>query len=172
MANFADGFTTEFSRDIEMTREGNLGDNFYNQLAENIRLFKGVRSTPSYRQEASISVDGDFGDWDNVTAYFRDTLNDQANRDAQGMGSNHYVNKTGRNDFKQIKVARDDENLYFYVETTNTISDPVSNFWMTSFFNTGSDKNWEGYDYALSRSERRRRKWCWSAAPAAIIGKG
>ena len=152
MANFADGFTTEFSRDIEMTREGNLGDNFYNQLAENIRLFKGVRSTPSYRQEASISVDGDFGDWDNVTAYFRDTLNDQANRDAQGMGSNYYVNKTGRNDFKQIKVARDDENLYFYVETTNTISDPVSNFWMTSFFNTGSDKNWEGYDYALSRS--------------------
>ena len=169
-ANFGDDFTTEFSREIEMTREGGLNDNFYNQLAENIRWFKGVRNAPDYGQEKSIAVDGDFSDWDDVASYYRDSLYDDAQRDAKGVANLHYTNDTGRNDFKQFKVCRDNENLYFYAETVEDISQAESKNWMTLFISTGQSAGWIGYDYVLNRSgigsdtttlERSADGWNW-----------
>lgn len=152
-ANFGDCFTTEFSRDIEMTREGNLGDNFYNQLVENVRLFKGVKNTYDYGQTATVTIDGNFSDWAEVNSYYRDSLNDKVDRDAKGIGKNHYTNKSGRNDFKQFKVARDSANVYFYIETMDDITEWQADNWMTLFLKTDeSADNWEGYNYVLGRA--------------------
>ena len=50
-----------------------------------------------------------------------------------------------------MKVARDSENLYFYVETVNDITENTGSNWMRLFIN--SDRNhetgWFGYDYRV-----------------------
>lgn len=148
-ANFVDGFSVEFSRDIEMTREGNLKDNFYNQLAENIRKYKGVRKAPDYKQIKTISA---MSDWDSVPAYYRDTLNDAANRDAAGVVSKlHYTNKSGRNDFIQLKVSRDDEKVYFYAECDDDIEGLGSEKFMRLYIKTSGVGGWEGFNYVINK---------------------
>ena len=148
-AQFCDGFTTEFSRDIEMTREGGLNDNFYNQLVENIRSYKGVRNNPDYTNRATIAK-GDFSGWENIPSYYRDTLYDAVNRNAQGIGNNYYLNETGINDIVLSKVARDDENVYFYVETEEDIKGFGSDHCMRLYIKTTGANGWNGYNYMIN----------------------
>jgi len=50
-AIFCDQFNLEFSRDVEMMK-GGYGDNYYMQMAGNIRRFKGIPSPSSTRAHA------------------------------------------------------------------------------------------------------------------------
>lgn len=150
-ANFVDGFTTEFSRDIEMTKEGELKDNFYNQLVENIRLFKGVRPAPDYTQKKTISFKNGMADWKSVSSYYRDTLNDNVMRDADGVAGLHYTNYTGRNDFVQCKMARDNERVYFYAECADKITGAYDGSWMRLYIKTTGVGGWEGYNYVINK---------------------
>ena len=178
MGTYADNFNTEFSRDIEMTREGGLGDNYYNQMVANIRRFKGVRTQPDYKNIATMEIDGNFGDWSSIPSYYKDDIGDPAKRDAAGIGrDNYYTNDTGRNDFKDIKVARDDKNVYFYVETEGDISPYTDKAWMNLFISTGYERNWEGYDFVLNRTgvrdgmttlERSQGGWNWKTVNSSI----
>ena len=148
-ANFVDAYTTEFSRDIEMTREGKLADNFYNQLVENIRLYKGVRKAPDYKQIKTISS---MADWESVAAYYRDDKNDAANRDADSVSPKyHYTNMTGRNDIVQAKVSRDDTSVYFYVECAEDIVGMADGKWMRLYVKTTGQGGWEGYNYVINK---------------------
>jgi len=72
-------------------------------------------------------------------------------------------------------VARDAENVYFYIETADPITDPTGLGWMTLLIDIDRDKStgWQGYDYAVSRKtptgrettlERSQREWSWSEA--------
>lgn len=79
VAWFVDSFNTEFSRDIEMTvsagyvydgksgkyLEEGYGDNYYCQLCENIRKYKGTGETEgvSYSPE-KIDINGGYEQWD------------------------------------------------------------------------------------------------------------
>ncbi len=149
-ANFADGFTSEFSRDIEMTREGDLGDNFFNQLAINIRRYKGVRNTPDFTNIKTINVN-DFSSWADVPSYYFDEINDKVTRNnVKGMGKNVYHNMSGRNDFESVKVARDNDNIYMLVNTVENISPYTDSKWMRLFLKTNGDKDWNGYQYAVN----------------------
>lgn len=171
---FCDAFTTEFSRDIEPTRDGGLNDNFYNQLVINIRKFKGTGKMTHKGQEKTITIDGNFDDWDSIELEYRDDMYDTSIRDAKGIGNNHYVNTSGRNDFKLSKVTYDKDNIYFYVETVEPITPYSDSFWMNLFIRVKGDKahnkSWEGFQYILSRGnvdkdytrlERSKGGWDW-----------
>ncbi len=150
---FFDQFCAEFSRDIEPTRDGGLGDNFYNQLIRNIRRFKGTGTAELCSGESSIVIDGNFDDWEPVQPEYRDDLYDAAHRDSPGIGKNvRYVNQTGRNDFKTLKVAYDAEFVYFYAETTEGISPYTDPSWMNLLIKMPDTlPNWEGYQYIINR---------------------
>lgn len=61
---FIDLFNEEFSRDIEPMRGGH-GDNYYYQLAANIRRYEGVRPIPTVVSK-SVVLDERFDDWKDV----------------------------------------------------------------------------------------------------------
>jgi hypothetical protein len=75
-------------------------------------------------------------------------------RDHDGFVGTHYQNFTGRNDIVSAKVARDDSNIYFFVECANEITEPAESGWMTLFIDTDRVKSngWEGYDFVVNRT--------------------
>ena len=87
--------------------KGGYTDNYYMQMAENIRRYKGVRPIPEVIGLHPIKIDGDFADWAGVEVEYRDTVGDTFHRDYDGYGGLHYTNNTGRNDIITSKVAVD-----------------------------------------------------------------
>jgi hypothetical protein len=148
---FVDEYTQEFSRDCEPMRGGH-GDNYYYQLADWIRRYKGVRERPKADGPCQIVVDGAFDDWKTVKPEFRDTIGDTSHRHHQGYGGQWYDNKTGRNDFVICKAAYDETNICFFAQTLNKITTRTDPHWMLLYID--SDQNaktgWEGYDYLIN----------------------
>lgn len=150
---FPDQFNDEYSRDIEPMR-GDFGDNYYYQLIANVRRFKGVAAPQPPSPPASIVVDGLFADWKNVLPGYRDHRGDTMHRNHPGYGKRTlYVNTSGRNDIVSAKVARDDENVYFLVETAAPITPGEKPQGMMLLVDVDRDKStgWQGYDYAINR---------------------
>lgn len=147
---FVDIFDTEYSRDIEPMK-GGYGDSYYYQMIDGIRRYKGVRQAPSAGAEQRIDFAKGFADWESVEQEFRDDIYDAYHRDHFGWGNvGHLTNSTGRNDIKRAKVARDADNIYFYVETEDTLTPRSGENWMELFIATDQDKpNWEGYHYRV-----------------------
>src|SRR5256885_9819410 len=114
---FVDEFAQEHSRDVEPMRGGHW-DNYYYQTVTYIRRFKGARPPPITSAEKSIDLHGPFAQWADVSPEYIDDAGDTAHRDHAGYNTQtHLANRSGRNDFLATKVARDKENLYFYVRT-------------------------------------------------------
>ncbi|HXG23085.1 MAG TPA: hypothetical protein VNJ09_00915, partial [Chthonomonadales bacterium] len=150
---FVDTFNQEYSRDIEPMKGGH-GDIYYYQMVSYIRRFKGVRKPPTPSPPKTIRLDGDFRQWDDVGPEFRDAIGDQAQRDHPGYNNfTRYANKTGRNDFVVMKVARDTENLYFYARTRDPITPFTDRHWMLLFIDVDGERKtgWEGYDFLVNR---------------------
>lgn len=150
---FVDAADVNNSRDIE-PMEGGFGDNYYMQLINGIRRFKGTQNRVYVGDKTTIDILGSFDQWNDtkITAKYTDYKNDTEDRNGTGWGSalNNYINKTGRNDFVSIKTCRDDDNIYFYAETAENITFEGGNP-MTLFIDSGngSSQNWEGYDFAV-----------------------
>jgi len=117
---FVDQFNREYSRDIEPVRGGHL-DNYYLQMVEGVRKYKGALPLPQFASKKTIEVDGDFTQWNDVTLVFNDWTGETNKRDFVGSGGTHYVNETGRNDLILSKATRDDSNFYFYLKTKEPI---------------------------------------------------
>ena len=153
---FVDEYTQEYSRDCEPMRGGH-GDNYYYQLANWVRKYKGVRERPLALGPSRIVIDGSFDDWKDVKPEFRDTLGDTIHRDHKGDGNLVYRNDTGRNDFVMCKCAYDATNLYFYVQTLAKITPWTDTNWMLLFLDT--DRNlatgWCGYDHVVNLAVAR-----------------
>ena len=144
----------EYSRDAEPSK-GQLQDNYYLQMVNNIRMFKGVSPTPVASQAKTIDVGGGFEQWSDVGPEFIGFKGGTEKRNSvnsQGFGTN-YVVETGRNDIVLSKVARDDQNIYFYVQTADKLTSYTDKNWMRLYIN--SDRTyktgWEGYDYIINR---------------------
>jgi len=150
---FVDLYNQEYSRDAEPMKDGHT-DNYYYQLIDNIRRYKGIDPPETPSAATTISIDGSFSDWSSVSPEFRDTIGDTAHRDCAGWGDLLYTDTTGRNDFVDLKVARDSNNLYFYAEAKEAITSNTDPNWMLLFID--SDQNnatgWEGYDYLVNFS--------------------
>ena len=148
---FVDAYNQEFNRDIEPMKGGHT-DNYYYQLVDAVRRYKGV-STLQTASSKTISINGDFTAWSDVSQEFRDTLGDTAHRDWEGWGGLHYTNTTGRNDFVTAKVTNDNENAYFYMETADSITPYTDQNWMMLYLDTDQDSTtgWNGYDFVVNR---------------------
>ena len=149
---FVDEYNEEFSRDIEPMKGGHT-DNYYYELAANIRRYKGVHAQQPTSLPQTIDLAGDFAQWRGVTPEYRDHTGDTAHRNSPGnYQAGPYVDATGRNDIVAAKVARDDRNLYFYVQTRKSMTSSNDNAWMLLYIDTdqNSSTGWMGYDFIVN----------------------
>ena len=150
---FVDQYNAEFNRTIQPMK-GGYTDNYYMQMAQNIRRYKGVRPIPENRGYQKMSIDGQFDKWKKIKIEYRDTKGDITHRDYKGYGGNHYINNSGRNDIVLSKVAVDKENVYFYVQTANPITSSTDPNWMLLLIDADNNYStgWYGYDYLINQS--------------------
>ena len=150
---FVDQYNAEFNRTIQPMK-GGYTDNYYMQMAQNIRRYKGVRAIPEHSGYEKVKIDGDFEDWNNVKIEYRDTKGDIIHRDYKGYGGKHYINKSGRNDICISKVAVDKNNVYFYVETVSDLSSSSDKNWMLLLIDAdnNSSTGWYGYDFIINKN--------------------
>jgi len=150
---FVDQYNAEFNRSIQ-PMHGGYTDNYYMQMAQNIRRYKGVRPIPVNHGVHSIKLDGGFEAWNQIPVEYLDTIGDTVHRDYNGYGGLHYTDTTGRNDIVKSKVAVDSSNVYFYVATNDRLTPHTGNNWMLLLID--SDRNshtgWYGYDFLINKS--------------------
>ncbi len=148
---FVDCADPNNSRDAEPMK-GGFADNYYMQRIDYI-----TPSRVNAGENTTIDVNGDFSQWDNVTAVYKDYTGDTVDRNANGFGTGKkklvYKDETGRNDFDTMKAAKDNEYIYFFASTVEDITSASDTNWMTIFINSGnnSESNWEGYDFVVNR---------------------
>ena len=177
--SFVDEYNWEKSRDVEPVKSwGSKGDVYYMQMVNNIRKFKGMNVQPPLSAPETITL-GNKVNWQNVKPEFPDYKGDTMWRDTKGQGGIEYINHTGRNDIILAKVARDDDYIYFYAETADSLSPQSDSCWMNLWINIDRDNEtgWEGYDYAINRispedgkviiEKSEDNKWNWKNAGTA-----
>ena len=150
---FVDQYNSEFNRSISPMK-GGYTDNYYMQMAENIRRYKGARPLPVSKGLHRIRIDGDFSDWDRVQVEYRDTRGDVVHRDYNGYGGLHYTNNSGRNDIVTAKVGVDKRNVYFYAQTAAPLTADTGDHWMLLFIDAdqNSQTGWWGYDLLVNKT--------------------
>lgn len=151
-----DQFNEEYSRDIEPCVNG-FGDNVYMQMIQNIRKWK--YTDPVGYKNPSVTIDissFDISQWADVKTIYRDFEGDAISRDWYSFdGSFSYVDTTNRNDIVRAYVCRDEEYLYFRVETKEPISEreKTDKKWMNLMIKTpdGGEDGIFGYQYFINR---------------------
>ncbi len=149
---FVDVFTREFNRDIAPMK-GGYSDNYYYQLVSNIRRFKGMTPPSLASEPTTIDIDGEFDEWDAVGPVFYDPPGDTQHRNFKGYDPQTvYVNTTGRNDIIESRVARDADNIYFYVKTQQRLTATSDPHWMLLLIDRDKNKKtgWQGYDVIVN----------------------
>ncbi|MDP4201063.1 MAG: hypothetical protein Q8861_00085 [Bacteroidota bacterium] len=158
--SFVDQFDWEHSRDIEPNKGwGDKGDVYYMQLVDQVRKFKGMTPPQKISSPKTIKI-GKTNDWNDVLPYFAHYKGNTMHRDHRGRYDQYYRNNTGRNDIEGAKVARDDENVYFYVETADALTPKTDRNWMMLFIDADRDKStgWNGYDFIINRVSPKGNK--------------
>lgn len=151
---FVDIFSAEKSRDIEFPKRwGDHADNYYLQLTENIRKFKGMAKADTLSTPKTINTN-DLTGWDNVKPDYITYKGNTFHRNHRGTGLTQiYTNNTGRNDFTKAKVTNDLEYIYFYIQTNAAITSKEDPKWMRLFIDIDKNKStgWQGYDFIVNR---------------------
>ena len=151
---FCDNFNAEYSRDIEpMT--GGFKDNYYYQMVQNVRKYKGSRPPETAFGQSTIDLDGSAVQWYTVGPEFRDVYGDTVKRNhVSNVGKLRYINATGRNDILTAKISSDNEYLYFMAECAADITPREGDNWMNLFIKSDNDDKtgWYGFDYIINRS--------------------
>ena len=152
---FVDQYDAEFNRSIQPMK-GGYSDNYYMQMAQNIRKYKGVRPIPELKGFSKIKLDGSFDDWNKVETEYRDTKGDVIHRDHNGYGGLHYTNNSGRNDIVTSKAAVNKQNIYFYAETADKLTSCTDKSWMLLLIDADNnpETGWYGYDFIINKSVR------------------
>lgn len=150
---FVDQYNAEFNRGIQPMKDG-YTDNYYMQMAQNLRRYKGARPIPQNIGETAVDRQSPLSAWDAVDVEYRDTTGDVFHRDHDGYNGHHYVDTSGRNDIVTAKVAVDEENVYFYVETAEPLSPPTDDNWMLLLIDADQnhETGWFGYDLLVNKS--------------------
>ncbi len=153
-----DQFTPEYSRDGEPMRlvDGvGFGDNYYYQMVEYIRKFKGSgepKASPagSINEETGMPLltDGDF--------IFDDTINDTVFRSAMSSTKKfRYTEASGRNDITGASVIQDENSVYISAAAVSDVVFYDKDTFMRLYIDTDRkyDTGWEGYDILVSGYE-------------------
>lgn len=154
---FVDTFNEEFSRDIEPMK-GGYGDNYYLQMIENIRAYKGYMDGEYAKgQKLTIDTNGSVKQWEAVTSSFRDFVGDAVERnhvDAAGVST--YTDTSNRNDISEIRLTYDNDNIYILVSTAENITahEQGDLSWMNILIGVdGSDAPaFENWQYVINRT--------------------
>ncbi len=150
---FVDQYNAEFNRGIQPMK-GDYTDNYYMQMAQNIRRYKGVRPIPEHGGFHSIRIDGEFEDWNAVAIEFRDTSHDTFHRDYPGYGGEHYRNDSGRNDIITCKAAVDADHIFLFAATRETLTAHTGSNWMLLLIDADNNHStgWHGYDFLINKT--------------------
>ena len=144
---FVDQYNAEFNRTIAPMK-GGWTDNYYMQMVQNIRRYKGVAPVPVHHGYQHITLDGNLDEWQPDSS-FLDTRGDVIHRDHDGYGDLHYTDNSGRNDITRCLVAVDKKNIYFAAETAQPLSPSTDPNWMLLYIDTDDDGN---YEFAIQDS--------------------
>ncbi len=149
---FVDQYNSEFNRCVHPMK-GGYTDNYYMQMAQNIRRYKGIRPIPQLSGLCQMQIDGNFADWQAVEVEYRDAVGDTFHRDHKGYGGLHYQNNSGRNDIVTCKVAVDEDHVYFYAEANGELTPHTDTNWMLLLIDADQnhDTGWFGYDYLVNQ---------------------
>lgn len=150
--HFVDQYNMEFNRGIQPMK-GGYTDNYYMQMAQNIRRYKGSRPIPEHTSYTECKIDGRFSDWKNNLIEYRDTQGDIFHHNAKGYGGLNYINTSGRNDITTAKAAVGKQTISFYVETSNNITPHTDKNWMLLLIDAdnNSSTGWYGYDFIVNQ---------------------
>lgn len=154
---YVDQFNCQYSRDGEPMRNVNgdgIGDNFYYQMTDYIRRFKGIAETPVADHQSTVDI-YDKTTWDKIGLCYMDSVGDTELRNSRSYDIDYgYINNTGRNDFDYAKVSQDSQYFYFMVECRNRIVVDDGTNWMNLFLDVDGNRlnGWGGFDYVLNRS--------------------
>lgn len=149
---FPDQCNDEYSRDCEPTK-GKLKDNYYYELVNFIRQYKGVRAIPTPSGATAIDINAGDAQWADVGPYYAAYIGDTGDRDALGYGKVRYTEYSGRNDIIGAKVARDEDNVYFYVECNDDITPYTDKLWMVLYIDSDqTNQGWETFDYVINKT--------------------
>jgi hypothetical protein len=155
-AVFVDTYDLAYSRDAEMMK-GGYADNYYMQLADNIRRFKGltVRDTDNLYTNAKKTVDiSDLTGFDGLRK-FVDIGTDTVSRNYRQIDPTlpYYEDETNRNNIVGVKVANDAESLYVLVETKDDIKPYTQgDNWMNLYISTDASGGHNGYHFVINRA--------------------
>ena len=159
--SFVDQFDWKRSRDIEPNKGwGDKGDVYYLQLVDNVRKFKGMAPPANVSDPKTIIIGKSVDQWNNILPEYNHYKGNTFHRDHRGRNNTYYTNNTGRNDIVKAKVARDNENIYFYVEAAEKLTSSKDRNWMMLFIDADRDKStgWSGYDYIINRVSPSSKK--------------
>ena len=149
---FCDQYNDEFSRDLEPTK-GALKDHYYYQLVNFVRQYKGARPIPTPTAQATIDITQDNTQWNEVGPYYAAYIGNTGDREGDGWGNLQYHEYSGRNDIIGARVARDADNLYFYVECYENITPYTDPLWMVLYIDSDQqNQGWETFDYVLNKT--------------------
>lgn len=156
---FVDQYNEEFSRDIEPMR-GGFGDNYYYQMADFIRRYKGGTSVTNHQSGVLKQVD-----WGSIEQPYIDDKGDIKPRNHFGYGNTgQLINASGRNDFVRSKVAVTKKEIHFYVETASPIVYSDID-WMNLFIGVENSEQpaWEGFQFMVGKAESpaKGKAWCY-----------
>lgn len=145
---FVDEFDREHSRDIE-PMVGGHGDAFYYQMVAEIRRFKGVPTPQAPSAPRSMALATDPAAWAEVRPDYRDDAGDPAHRNHLGYGRQPaYINTTGTHDILEAKVARDSQEVTFWLRAAAPLGKAAG---LTLFVDqdASAGTGWVGYDLAV-----------------------
>ena len=165
VAIFWDTFNTEYSRDAEMTKYANYdnghegyGDNYYLQIASNVRKYKGVsEGTFTPPQKVSIDINGDIAQWEAVRESYVAISTAKTERNAKGTVEGLvYTQAAPENFVKEVKITHDENNVYFLIETDQDISQYQAGKtnWMNLLIGVDglNEAAWETFNYVVNRN--------------------
>jgi hypothetical protein len=157
---FVDVYNQEYNRDIEPMK-GGYGDNYYYQMWQNIRRFKGVRPLPLASGPVAEGWEREADAWRGVQPAYADDTGDTAQRNHFGYGSvGTLTNCTGRNDIRLCKVARGGETLWFMAESAQPLTPPQGDAWMILYVGVEGDAArpaWQGLNVKIQPFADGRR---------------
>ena len=145
---FVDCANYEYSRDLEMMRGGYF-DNYFMQLVDYVRKYKGVDEYDSFAELAPVDYHNDTeqDEAEEIWAEYHNFSDGDFARCAEGSGTT-YENYTQRNAITGVTVSHDDDFIYFGISTKEEIKPyDGTGTWLKVYLNTDGGKE---YQYVLN----------------------
>lgn len=150
--SFVDTVNTEYSRDVEMMKDGYF-DNFYLQMARNNRTYKGSALTPAYDAPVTIDLSAGLTQWNAAQSVYHDFVGDGPARNSVGHAVNlTYTAPAALNDIVSVRAASDADAVYFLIETAEDVqADPKTGDLPRLYLRLpGQEGGYSGYHFEVT----------------------